>query len=184
MTVTVPCGSSAQRWNQVSERDLRSCLRDLDQAYREMEKEHPGGYSVVFGDSPQQGVILRGIGTRLSTQIQLVGVPDKREDCQQTCPFCRYVREGNKDERIINVFDQALAVQSMSGQVLVIPKEHYVHWFETPIDEQLRLLGHAFAIRDKSTNLGTMGLHCGTLAGQTVFHTHLRTGLSVLQVAA
>lgn len=73
------------------------------------------------------------------------------------------------------------AVKSLSGQLLIIPKNHYSQWFDAPIELQADLLQEAIEMRTKypESQERPIELHCGSAAGQTVFHIHVRTNIYI-----
>ena len=78
--------------------------------------------------------------------------------------------------------DGTYAITSLNHQILIIPAEHYDHFFATPFDIQVIIIKNALAIRNaqKNTTLKKpLEFHCGAAAGQTVFHLHARTGIYV-----
>lgn len=119
----------------------------------------------------------------------LIGLPkDDALYSRKECAFCLGAAKVHK------VFqDQNLAVVSLSRQILVIPKKHYAHWFDAPLEEQIELFKDALEVRNenpssffprvaeffgaKREDRGPIELHCGAAAGQTVFHLHVRTGV-------
>ena len=105
----------------------------------------------------------------------LSGVPEDKDGYQKNaCPFCK------STVKVIKAFEEhCRAIRSHSGQTLLIPNKHYAHWFEMPVEEQLTLLKAALDLRktDPKPDKGPLELHCGSAGYQTVFHTHLRTGI-------
>jgi hypothetical protein len=123
-------------------------------------------YRVVFQEHP---TFLRAhlipMGARRET-VQLSGVPENSD----SCPFCT---------TSLKVFEVCSVIVSRSGQVLLIPDTHYVHWFEAPLEEQCTLMTHALELRKQYPKAiqTPIELHCGSAGYQTVFHLHLRTGI-------
>ncbi len=151
---------------------LKKVLTQLNAEFAVQEARAPAqGYRVVFEDVSTFKAKLIPMGA-LRTTEHLTGIPEKNQGYD--CPFCKAA------VKTMKVYDDhSRAILSLSGQILLIPGVHYTHWFTTPIDEQLKLLKHALELRKiyPDAQGQPMELHCGSKAYQTVFHTHLRTGI-------
>jgi hypothetical protein len=154
---------------------LKNLLVRLNAAYAKKEASTPyEGYRVLFEEKPNFQARLIPMGGLRKT-AKLSGAPDNDRQYQaKDCPFC------TSDVKVHRVFqDRNRAIVSRSGQILLIPDKHYSHWFEMPVEDQLKLLEHALDQRKlySSSKHPPMELHCGSAGNQTVFHTHLRTGI-------
>jgi diadenosine tetraphosphate (Ap4A) HIT family hydrolase len=63
------------------------------------------------------------------------------------------------------------------GHSLVIPRQHYEHWFETPaqIQNDMNVLlqqTYVFLKQKFKADGFNVAANCGVAAGQSVFHTH------------
>ncbi len=153
--------------------ELRDALVKLNVEYAKREALAPSqGYRVIFEESPRFQAQLISMGGRRDKGTELSGLPQAERAYQ--CPFC------TTDVKIHQVFqDQSMAIVSQSGQLLVVPKKHYAHWFKMPLETQLELLQHGMELRKKNSlaQKKPLELHCGSAGFQTVFHTHLRTNV-------
>lgn len=166
--------------SQFSDTQITTLLQELNQAYYQYEHHNPQqGYCVTIQTSPTlQGKITPHGGPRNSKALS--GMPQSQSDYIKTCPFCNYVQDNYTDKNIVQNFgDQTYAVKSLSNQILVISDEHYAHIFAMPEDLQCILLKNMLQLRsDNPTNIARpIEFHCGSAAGQTVFHTHGRSGV-------
>ena len=96
---------------------------------------------------------------------------------QKSCIFC-----DKPANDLILENDQAKAfydLQPMSkGHLLIMPKGHYVTWFDVPEDVQVKvieLINDAKKQLDKQDHPQGYQVfsHVGKAAGQTVFHAHI-----------
>ncbi len=171
--------SVEQKNHSITDDKIRSILIKLNEDFAAQENSNPAkGYCVQIETTPSLKAVLipRG-GPR--KEEQLSGMPKNESTYIEECPFCEYARNNLKDPRILKIFENdSYAVTSLSNQVLVIPEEHYSHWFTIPIEKQMELLQNILEIRDvyASTVQRPIEFHCGSAAGQTVFHFHGRTG--------
>ncbi|WP_096200016.1 HIT family protein [Bacillus sp. FJAT-45350] len=91
------------------------------------------------------------------------------------CPFCH-------PENIITSNALAYAIYDKypvnSGHILIIPKRHVSDYFETTIEERTafnELLEECKELLDYQfkPNGYNIGINCGEVAGQTIFHVHV-----------
>ena len=153
---------------------IEKILIDLNKEYEQYENTiRPEGYQVIFKTKPQLNAKLFPIGEQRTT-TQLSGVPENQDAYKAgNCSFCT---SALKVEQIFS--DRCRAILSRSNQVLVIPDTHYAHWFDMPLEVQATLLRHGLELRKLHPQLQEpLELHCGSAGAQTVFHTHLRTGI-------
>lgn len=152
------------------ERTVRDVLKQLSDDFCFQEKILPyEGYRVLFEETPTLRGRLIPMGS-VRTTPDLSGMPGE----DYSCPFCA------PDLKASQVFeDHCRQIHSHSGQLLLIPDTHYSHWFAMPIEEQEKLLRHALELRSVQKSAALMELHCGSAGYQTVFHTHLRTGVKI-----
>lgn len=161
---------------------IHELLQKLQQQFVAYEQQNPQqGYCVAIDevDGSLQGVITPHGGRRIAQELS--GMPVDVTDYKQHCAFC-YYRNHQSDARFIKDFgDGTYAVTSLNHQILVIPQEHYAHLFATPEDMQVAILKNMLAIRKQHPDKirRPMEFHCGSAAGQTVFHLHGRTGVYV-----
>ncbi len=121
------------------------------------KRKHRGGF--------KKGYFLNSVGeTPLPTQ-------------GDSCLFCDLAKQDHLME-----FDHCYAIYDVNpvsqGHVLIIPKHHFVHWFETPKEAQndiLNALPQVKAHLDQTYQPDgyNVGFNCGDVAGQTVFHLHV-----------
>ncbi len=155
--------------------EIRGALSGLNQEFSAREASAPAqGYRVVFLEKPLlAGNLISEGGLRSAGPLS--GMPQDEELYRnEECAFCIGAAKVDK------VFkDGNFTVRSLSHQVLVIPKKHYAHWFAIPIEEQIELFKQAVEIRNEHPSAVSrpIELHCGAAGGQTVFHTHVRTGV-------
>lgn len=161
-----------------SDKRLREVLIRLNDAFASQEKVKPAaGYRVTIVTKPSLAAILIPEGER--KEGPLSGLPQNISNYVLNCPFCK--SSGSKpNPSLLNTFeDESYALRSLSNQVLVIPKEHYPHWFTIPLETQAQLLRHILQIREDNPSQvqKPIEFHCGSAGGQTVFHFHGRTGV-------
>lgn len=166
--------------NSLLDDKIRNVLIKLNRDFKTQEEFNPAkGYCVQIETKPfLQATLTPFGGNRIEEELS--GTPKNTFDYIKKCPFCDYPRQNLKDPRIIKVFaDQSYAALSLSHQILLIPSHHYSHWFEIPLETQIKLLYNILEIRNiySSSVLGPIEFHCGSSAGQTVFHFHGRTGV-------
>ena len=96
---------------------------------------------------------------------------------QHSCPFCSL-----ETTRIIQANDNAIACYDgypvTPGHSLIIPKRHFVSFFEATREEQTAmfdLLAEMRELLQKEHNPDgfNIGINDGTAAGQTVMHLHI-----------
>lgn len=168
---STPCKSSYAR------QDILELLKIFNDQFLQEESLQPKeGYLVQFvTNNSGLAASLIPHGAQRLTKL-LSGIPQTKKD---SCPFCP--EELSKSKKNLNTAMRAstAAVRSLSGQLLIVPKEHYSHWFEAPVELQADLLEEAIEIRNKypESQNRPIELHCGSAAGQTVFHIHVRTGV-------
>jgi hypothetical protein len=169
-------GEKKAKASKSNDSELRAALTQLNTEYLAKESfDRPEGYRVLFEEKPTFQAQLVPMGNNFRKTDSLSGVPENKNSYQENhCPFC------SSTVKVIKIFeDHCQAIRSHSGQVLLIPNTHYAHWFEMPLEVQLTLLKHALELRktDVHSNQHPLELHCGSAGYQTVFHTHLRTGI-------
>ena len=96
----------------------------------------------------------------------------------RNCLFCNL-----KQPDIIKTYDSVFAIYDSSPvtkfHVLIIPKRHTVNYFEMTREEccdayeLIEILKIKILRKDASVKGFNIGLNCGEIAGQTVFHTHI-----------
>lgn len=158
--------------------DLVELLGMFNEQYALIEKHQPAqGYLVQF-DVREGGVhaSLHSYGNTRNGNELLSGISQARDNCL----FCPQTL-ANNPQKLNNVVRRVTtdAVKSLSGQVLIVPKNHFSQWFDAPVELQVDLLEEAIELRaqyPESQKL-PVELHCGSAAGQTVFHIHVRTGI-------
>jgi histidine triad (HIT) family protein len=99
----------------------------------------------------------------------------------ENCIFCKIVRGEIPSEKIYED-EKCLAFLNINpnndGQALLIPKEHFDNYFETP-DETLEYLsiktktvGNAIKSAMQSEGINII-VNSGKASGQVIFHTHI-----------
>lgn len=96
-----------------------------------------------------------------------------------SCLFC----DGTLPARAIELNERCLAIQDAypvaTGHVLVIPRRHTSDFFtmteaeRTAAHQLLRILRNKFLEDDPTIAGFNVGVNCGAVAGQTVFHAHI-----------
>ena len=93
------------------------------------------------------------------------------------CPFCQL-----EQLNIVAANNFAVAVYDRSpvnpGHALIIPRRHFVSFFEATQEEQngmLELLSemHQILLREREPSGFNIGINDGAAAGQTVMHLHI-----------
>lgn len=170
-------------WNDAPIEDLQTAVREVRAEYEQRERDAPAeGYILKFlngSDVRRPEWELTDCGSGKRTQgSELSGVQNDKKYADN-CVFCQG-SAGRDKPTPISTWDNCYSVKSKSSQLLIVPKEHYAHWFKTPEDIQVSLLQRGFeARRLKGETTGCVSLHCGTQGAQTIFHTHLRTGIVI-----
>jgi hypothetical protein len=150
--------------------EIRAALERLNQEFSHREAHDPAeGYRVQF---LQNEGLLEG---RLLPVGKRAGKGQFSTPYSNKCLFC------DPPLRAVHkIFqDQNRVIVSLSHQLLIIPQKHYAHWFEAPIEDQIQLLKQAIEMRSENPSAVRfpIELHCGSAAGQTIFHLHVRTGV-------
>jgi len=159
----------------ISRGDIVELLNIFNDEYRLQEKHDPRqGYLVQF-DVKENGIkaSLHPHGGKRNGNELLSGISQVRDSCL----FCPQKLAENPLK--ITQSNTTDAVKSLSGQLLIVPKNHYSQWFDAPIELQADLLQEAIEIRKQypESQSRPIELHCGSAAGQTVFHIHVRTNV-------
>jgi len=161
---------------------INQLLVQLNENFAHYENTNPQqGYCITIQTNPTLQAKLTPYGGTRSTKL-LSGIPTNESDYVKKCPFCQYSQKNYTDKQIVKTFnDGTYAVTSMSNQVLVIPDKHYPHLFNAPFEQQRVILKNIMQIRDENQDniYGPIEFHCGSAAGQTVFHIHGRTGVYI-----
>lgn len=99
-------------------------------------------------------------------------------DNKMPCIFCEYLN--NKDYIIENQLAFAIYDQYPvnKGHVLIVPKRHYVSYFDATRDElaafnELILKVKILLDEELKPNGYNVGINIGEAAGQTIFHLHI-----------
>lgn len=165
----------------VMDNQIHQLLIQLNQEFATYEKNNPQkGYCVTIDTSSGlQGKITPHGGKR-TTEL-LSGMPENELSYKEQCPFCSYAKNKSGSRVLKDFHDQSYAITSLSDQILVIPQEHYTHLFATPIEMQVIIIKNMLAMRSQHPDKikRPMEFHCGSAAGQTVFHLHGRTGIYI-----
>lgn len=151
---------------------IRELVTKLNDDFARREKSNPAaGYLVKITTEPSLKANLFPQGSRNGGALS--GIDENDSNNPQKCLFC------TSNTPLATFEDKSYALMSLSNQVLVIPKEHYPHWFTIPLETQVKLIKHILDIRNaNSVNVQKpIEFHCGSAAGQTVFHFHGRTGV-------
>jgi ATP adenylyltransferase len=96
------------------------------------------------------------------------------------CLFCRLVRE--EPQRIVAQSPECYVIRDgfpvTDGHTLIITKRHATEWFDLEANEVhsvhtlLREQANRLRIEDPSIEGFNIGMNCGQVAGQTIFHCH------------
>jgi histidine triad (HIT) family protein len=99
----------------------------------------------------------------------------------EDCIFCKIVKGEMPSEKIYED-DKCLAFLNINpnndGQALLIPKEHYENYFETPDDileylsTKTKTIGNAIKKVVGAEGINIM-INSGKASGQVIFHTHI-----------
>lgn len=163
--IHIKTNSTSSSWAEVQTNELSKLLGKIQEVF---ENENAGGFVITFNDLPSEGANITLIGKRAPGEnLPQISTLDPKK-----CIFCHEIDQSDANDEIRNI-------TSLSKQVLVIPNKHYNHWFETPTHLQLKLFLKAAKMRQENPSgvQKKMELHCGSTAGQTVAHTHFRTGI-------
>ena len=96
------------------------------------------------------------------------------------CIFCLPKRNELFKENLLEN-DAAVAVfdnfPASPGHMLIIPKQHFEHWFVAPraVQDKIQDLvqaTHDWLLTQYKPDGFNIGANCGKAAGQTVFHLH------------
>ena len=162
--------------------EIKVILIQLNKDFEAYESSTPQqGYCVTIETTPNLHAKLTPYGGSRKSK-QLSGFPTDESTYKNSCPFCHYSKNNYQDARIVKNFpDTSYAVKSLSGQILIIPEEHYTHLFTTPFEMQVTILKNVIQVRNENPDKiqAPIEFHCGSAAGQTVFHLHARTGVYV-----
>ena len=166
-TQQIILNSNYIHWQDLPDTEIQDLFSKIQKVYQD---SLGNGYLVSFGSNPGKGVSISYSGQRQ------VNEPLPQLD-QNNCIFCN--QDIDKNETQLNKSQPFYELSSLSNQILVIPKKHYAHWFSSPIDVQILLFKHALELRSNfPLNIkNNIELHCGSSAGQTIPHIHLRTGV-------
>lgn len=129
----------------ISKGEIVELLNVLNEQYQWQEKYDPKqGYLVQFF------VKDNGIKASLHPQGEKRNGNKLLADIVQTkdsCLFCPQKLAKNPSKiRNITQRNTTDTVKSLSGQLLIVPKNHYSQWFDAPIELQADLLQEAIEI--------------------------------------
>lgn len=94
---------------------------------------------------PTMQATIQPYGGLRSTKF-LSGIPT--DQTSYICPFCAYTKQPISASHIFKDFyDGTWAIKSLNKQILVIPHQHYAHFFVAPKEIQLAILQHIIDIR-------------------------------------
>lgn len=164
----------------VSRVAILELLNIFNDQYQLQNKSDPRqGYLVQFFVK-DHGIkaLLHSYGEKRKSNELLSGISQVRD----SCIFCpQKLSESPLKLRNITKRNTTDAVQSLSGQLLIVPKTHYSQWFDAPIELQADLLQEAIDIRKQypESQNSPIELHCGSAAGQTIYHIHVRTNVKI-----
>ncbi len=97
---------------------------------------------------------------------------------KKPCPFCNINRSKiiHENETCFAIYDSSPVSQY---HILILPKQHRIDYFDMTIKEKIdadRLI-HFFKSnlekKDKTIQGFNVGINCGEIAGQTVYHSHI-----------
>ncbi|MGZ6254510.1 MAG: HIT family protein [Candidatus Chromulinivorax sp.] len=164
--------------------EVKHLVNRLNKEFEQWETINPQqGYCITIttkGKHRLEGKITP-YGEKRTT-LTLSGIPTDKTNYIQNCPFCVYAKKNQTDKKIAKDFgDGTCAITSLNDQILIIPTEHYDHFFATPFDIQVKIIKNALALRNAENTIlkRPLEFHCGAAAEQTVFHLHARTGIYV-----
>jgi len=91
------------------------------------------------------------------------------------CVFCTMDKFELENELAYAIFDK---YPVNKGHMLIIPKRHTANYFDLTIEERLaidKLLFQGKQLLDEtySPDGYNIGINCGEVAGQTIFHVHV-----------
>ena len=165
----------------VMDNQIHQLLVQLNEEFDTYENNNPQkGYCVTINTKGSLQGKITPHGGRRSTKL-LSDMPENELIYKEKCPFCKYAKNKSDSCFLKDFHDQSYAVTSLSNQILVIPQEHYTHLFTAPFDMQVIIIKNMLAMRSQHPEKieRPMEFHCGSAAGQTVFHLHGRTGLYI-----
>ncbi|MBU1340119.1 MAG: HIT family protein [Proteobacteria bacterium] len=95
-----------------------------------------------------------------------------------SCPFCSMdnLNLVIKNKTVFAIRDSSPVTL---GHMLIIPKRHCLEYFEMTRQERcdshelIEVLQKRILEKDSSVKGFNIGINCGEIAGQTVFHTHI-----------
>lgn len=103
--------------------------------------------------------------------------PYEKKSC---CPFC--LEDESVKNRVVAEFTHCFVIKDgfpvSKGHLLIIPYQHFTHWFETPLEVRLEIIDVLDKMKSKLDSQYTpegynIGMNCGKVAGQTVMHLHV-----------
>ncbi|WP_420420534.1 hypothetical protein [Simkania sp.] len=170
-TSTSPAASHT--WSDKTPKELESIIDSVDQLYRDYEKQDkpPGSYCVNFFKNDKPFSVSTHATRDKGTP--LIGSPETHS---APCSLCK------ADSKKLS--DDFKLLCSLSNRPLIIDSTSpTVNWFQMPKEKQLKMLIEAQQVQKKLQPLiGKdqlyLELHCGSHAGQTQWHTHLRFELT------
>ncbi len=158
------------RWDEIPDHELSQLLQKVQNVYKDVLAK---GYQISFGQTPLEGIEIIASQTRGKDE-------ELPQINQPSCSFCEIVKEGPQNPTLIKKSAHFSTLRSLSHQVLLIPNQHCSHWFKAPINTQLTLFKEALRLRQECSPAAIqrdIELHCGSIAGQTIPHLHVRTGI-------
>lgn len=92
-----------------------------------------------------------------------------------TCPFCHINNIILENELALGFFDKYPVNE---GHLLIIPKRHVKEYFDLSREErsaidELMFEGKALLDKKLKPDGYNIGINCGEIAGQTIFHVHV-----------
>ncbi len=99
-------------------------------------------------------------------------------EAQRTCIFCNYLNSENclvENELVFAIYDN---FPGSKGHVLIIPKRHFVAYFDATKEEihafySLTTKIKKFLDDEHKPDGYNIGINIGEAAGQTIFHLHI-----------
>ena len=171
-----------QEGSVVTDEQIHDILVSLNNEFNQYEHASPQeGYCVTIETSPVLKAKLTPYGGKRSTKL-LSGVSAQTTESMKKCRFCKKSHNSVQSFALIKFEnDTTYVIKSLSHQLLVIPVEHYDHLFSTPFEMQVTILKNIFTVRQMYLKnvQRPIEFHCGSAAGQTVFHLHGRTGVYI-----
>jgi hypothetical protein len=159
----------SRNWSDKTAAELTSIIENVDKLYQDYERQNvpPGSYCVNFFKN-EEPFTLSTHGTR-AKGTPLLGSPATHT---APCDLCK------TDSKKLSADFKLL--RSLSNRPLIIDSTSpTVNWFQMPKEKQLKMLIEAQQVQKKlqpliGKNQLYLELHCGSNAGQTQWHTHLR----------